>query len=224
MGITKAELDAHRTEYYALVAKARAAERQGLYREALELASSSCEHIDGMIQFERKYQDKETVELDGIDMVLKYAPFLFDVQSLNSLASLLKSQPRIERSASDDISEKLSKARTLMFAAHRLWTQLEQNMETRQHELRRAIGGDQEHWRSIAEIWEKMGLVHRTAAEGSYQLTLVTDMGAMVMAKCPSCGATAKGQKARFLEELACPKCGKTGFLVLFVRDARISR
>ncbi|HVP11023.1 MAG TPA: hypothetical protein VMV94_07530, partial [Phycisphaerae bacterium] len=123
--MTKAEMEAHRAQYYELIAKARAARQDGRYREAVELAMSSWEYVDGMMQYERKYEDKEFNSVEGIDVVLKYAPLLFDLDSLNRLEDLLKDRRRIERDTSADMGDKLAKATAMMWEARRMWNYLE---------------------------------------------------------------------------------------------------
>ncbi len=222
--MTKAETEIHREEYHALISKARCAEQEGLYREALDLALSSWDHIDGMMQYERKYDNREFVNVEGIDLVLKYAPFLFDFQSLDRLEALLKTQRRIERNTSEDLSDDLSMARTLMWETHRLWNLLEQNSEWRQDELRPALGGDQDRWRSMSETWEKMGLIRRTPDGRSHRLALYTQMRAAILAKCPSCGAVVKAAKAKLLESVLCPNCRQRVLFVLLLRDPSTSK
>ncbi len=215
MAMTKAEMEAHRTEYFALMGKARAAQQDGLYRKAIELALASYDHIDGMMQYERRYEEREFDSVESIDLILKYAPVLFDFPSLDALEDLLKTQRRIEKNTSDDLGERLSNARTLMWDAHRMWDHLEQHPEARQDDLRHALGGDQDRWRSVAERWAKMGLLHRTPEGNSYRLALCTRMGQVVSGKCFSCGAVAEAPKAMFMEELACPDCRTRGLFVI---------
>jgi len=74
MAMNKAEMESHRNDYYALMAQAWAAHHKGLYRKAVEWALSSWDHIDGMMQYERRYGKKEFESIEAIDMVLKYAP------------------------------------------------------------------------------------------------------------------------------------------------------
>ena len=214
MAMKKAEMEAHQAEYDALIAEARSAEREGMFSRAVELAFSSWDHIDGMMQYGNRYKEKEFSSISGIDIVLRYAPLLLDLHSLDVLQDLLKSAKRIERNTSEDMSAKLAAARSLTWDAHRLWDHIERNPGARQDKLREALGGDQDKWRSIAETWEKMGLLGRTPEAGSCRLALATRMGGVVDAKCPACGNVVNGPKAMLLEASACPHCGQT---VLFV-------
>ena len=222
MAMKKAEMEAHRQEYHALMAKARSAEWEGLYRTAVESALSSWDHIDGMMQYERRYEEKEFTNIEGIDMILKYAPLLLDFASLDRLETILKETRRIEKNTSESMADKVAEARTLMWDAHRLWDHVEQNPEARQDRLSRVLGGKQEQWRSIAAVWGKMGLLQRTSEGGSYRLALSTRMGQVVLGKCPGCGGTVNAPKAMLLEKVACPECGASVLFVMLSAESSI--
>jgi len=215
----KAEMEAHRAKYASLMRKARKAEQEGLYRTAVETSLESWKHVDGMMQYERRYGDKEFTSIQGIDMILKYAPLLFDFPSLDTLQTLLKDYRRIEKNTSENLGDKLADARERMWEVHRLWDYLEMNPGTRQDGLRKALGGDQGRWRSVAEAWEKMGLLRRTPEGGSYRLALATRMGEVVPGKCPSCGHVTSAPKAMFIEALSCPECKTEGMFVLLTGE-----
>src|SRR5438034_11671357 len=114
MPLKKSEMEAHRAAYYALISQAHAAIQQGLVQKAIELASASWEYIDGMMQYERRYESKEFDSVEGIDIVLEYAPLIFDFHILEKMAELLKSQRRIDKNASDDLAAKLDSAKQSM--------------------------------------------------------------------------------------------------------------
>ena len=215
MAMSKAEMEDHQRTYQSLMADARTAERAGLYRTAIEKALESWKHIDGMMQYERRYEDREFGSIPAIDLTLKYAPLLLDFVSLDALEGLLKDCRRIERNTSDNLGEKLATARTRMWEAYHLWDYLEWNPIVRQDELRRLLGGDQDHWRFLAESWDRMGLLRREPEGGTYRLALSTRMGEVVPAKCPACGSVVEAPKAMFLEERACPKCRAGNLFVI---------
>jgi len=162
MAKTKAEMAEDRERYHELVANAQLALRENRFREAVKIASSSWKHIDGMMQFERKYENKEFSNIEAIDIVLEYAPLLFEFTVLNELAALLKAQRRIDRDASDDLARNLSEARDRMWAAHQLWNHLEIHRNVKMDELGSTLGGSQDTWRALAEAWETMGVIRRT--------------------------------------------------------------
>jgi len=214
MAMTKAEMEYHQQCYHSLMAIARASEQAGMYRVAVEKALASWEHVDGMMQYARKYENKEFSSVPAIDLILKYAPLLLDFGSLDALERLLKDCRRIEKNTSDSMGDKLTSARAFLRDAHRLWDHLEWNPGARQDELRRLLGGDQDRWRGMAEAWDRMGLLRREPEGGSYRLSLFTRMGEVVPAKCPACGNVFEAPKSMCLEEMACPECKAS---VLFV-------
>ncbi|MBI3270363.1 MAG: hypothetical protein HYZ53_15245 [Planctomycetes bacterium] len=213
---TKAELETHKTEYYSRMKAALAAREVGRYREAIEWSMDSWAFVDGMMQYESKYEEREFRSVEAIDLVLKYAPPFLHLASLETLGTLLKKQKRIDKLASDDLDARLATARQKLWEAHRLWTHVEQNPNTRQDELRQRLGGDQDEWRAMAESWDHFGILLRTPEGGSYRLQLRTRMDSLVPAKCPRCGLVAKGAKGRLLLHQTCPKChSKVQFVFL---------
>jgi hypothetical protein len=205
--MTKGEMEAHKRSYAWHMHEAKRAESTGVYRAAVKSAVSAWEHIDGMMRYENKYENRDFDNIDAIDLVLKYAPLLFDFRSLEGLEQLLAKNKRIQKSKANDPAEKLATARGQMWANHRLWQHLEQNPDCRQDELQKVLGGEQAKWRAVVEGWVKIGIVRRFPNGGSCLLTLSTRMGQIVPAKCPSCGKVAEAPKRIFLETMRCPGC-----------------
>lgn len=208
-------MELHRQAYEALLAQARTAQKAGLYRKAVDLALAAWEHVDGMMRYGQKYEQKDFSSIAAIDFVLRYAPLLLDMRSLDELESLLRQCKRIERETAVCLADELASARARVWENHRLWDHLEQHPDCRQDELRQVLGGDQEQWRRSAEAWESMGLVRRTPEGGSYRLVLSTRMGEVIRAKCPSCGNVTEGTKAVFLEEVPCSHCRAKALFVM---------
>jgi hypothetical protein len=207
MAMTKAEMEMHRDTYQVFMGKASSAQEAGLYREAVDFAISSWDHIDGMMQYERKYSGKEFSSIEAIDFVLRYALLLLDFESLDKLETLLHSQKRILKNTTVDLGDTLVKARIVMWEAHRFWHYLDQHVAVREDSFRADHGSDPKRWRSIAEEWAEMGLVRRLPEAGTHRLSLITHMDQPILAKCPSCAAVVKAAKAKFLDEQSCPKC-----------------
>jgi len=221
MAKKKAELEFETEQHRATMREVHSAQQGGQIQMAVDLAVFAFQYIDGMMQFERKYEDETARHsVESIDFVLRFAPLLFDTRSLDAVTTLLKSQRRIDNNATADLAAEVNKARILLGDAYRLWNHLEQNTEVRQDQLRSRLGGDQELWRWIAETWDGMGLVRRIPEQNSYRLSLVTRMNEITRGKCPLCGVTGKAAKARLLEEITCPKCGKGTRFVLMPANA----
>jgi hypothetical protein len=215
MAMKKAEMEDHSYAYHQLMRDARNAEASGMYREAMEAAVSAWPHIDGMMQFEQRYQDAEFSSIPAIDLALKYAPLLLDLKRLDEIEQLLMQYRRIQKNASADLGAKVGAARAQIWQNHRLWGHLEQNPDTLQEELHQILGGEQERWRTVAASWEKMGLLNRTPEGRSYRLSLSTRMGEVISGKCPRCGHVDQAPKAMFLEQISCPQCRSREVFVL---------
>lgn len=219
MPMTKAEMEEHDRQYHALLAQAEAAVRQGLFRQAVQNALAAWDHIDGMMQYDRKYEKASFNTIPAVDLVLRYAPLLLDFRQLDRLEVLLKEYRRIERDTTADIGDQLAQARARMRNAHRLWDYIEHHPDVRQAGLRAALGEQQQEWADIVTAWEKMGLLRRIPDGSTYRLALSTRMGELVSAKCPDCGELTQGPKAMFLDEVPCPHCRKRTLFVLLTDE-----
>ncbi len=172
-----------------------------------------------MIQYERKYEDAIEINVDTIDLVLRYAPLLLHLESLEELETLLKSQRRISKHAPEELPDNLAQAVELLWHAHAMWALLEREPEIRQDELRRTLGGDQDQWRWLAEFWERMGLVHRKPDGNSYVLSLITRMDRLTVAKCPNCGGLGRASKTKLLHAKECPSCKQAVSFVFLLQE-----
>jgi hypothetical protein len=216
MAKTKAELEADCSEHYSAMCAVRAAHQSGEVSKAIELAVAAWQHIDGMMQFERRYGEKSEYEsIDSIDYVLQYAPLTFDFQSLDWLSILLKRHRRIEKNTTADLAARLNAAQTMMWSAYRLWNYLERQADVRQDELCEALGGDRNEWQLLIESWEWMGLIGRIPDGETWQLRLLSSLNAQRRAKCPGCGAIVEATFIRCLDEITCPRCHATVHFVL---------
>lgn len=222
MAMKKAEMELHQQNYHGLMERARVAERLGLYREAIDHALEAMPFVDGMMQFERRYENKDFRSVPAFEMAMKYAPLLMDAEVLTSLEGLLKERRRIEKNTEVSLGDKLTDAWERMWEAHSLWTHIEQEPGCRQDQLREILGGEQERWRTIAETWEHMGLLHREPEGGSYRLSLLTRLGQLVPAKCPACGVVIEVPKAMCFEDTSCPECSVTSLFVILSEDNHI--
>lgn len=215
MAKKKAELQADRDAYDAALRLVRAELSADRLTVAVRSAVQGLAFVDGMMAYRRQYDDVDFRSVELIDVILRYAPLVFDARSLAALDETLRTQKRIDRHASDDLAARLETARADLRRNHTLWNHLERHPDSRQDELRRRLGGDQDDWRWTCETWEKLGLLRRSPAGASYTLALVTRTGAVVSAKCPGCGGVELAPKAMFYDRIDCPTCRETQAFVL---------
>lgn len=215
MAMRKEEMAEASEQYAALIDAAGACVGVGLFREALENAVAACDHIDGMLQYARKYEDREFDTIEALDLILAYAPLLLDYRKLNFVEQKLKECRRIERDTKADVRAQLSAARKLLWDAHRLWSHLEENPGCRDHDLKAAPSAAPNDSAGILAAWRKMGLV-RCASEGdTVRFTLTTRMAELVRGKCSRCGECTEAPKAIFLSPLSCPSCSARSWFVI---------
>lgn len=208
MAKTKAELESDARRYRKALDQMRKAHRDGEVLKAIRFAVDACDYIDGMMQFEKRFEKRaERESVETIAYIFKYAPLVFDHKSLDAIAALLKSQKRIDKIATDDLAAELASALELMWDAHRLWKLIKAVPGVPQDQLRARLGGSQDQWRGIAESWDDLNIIQRTPLRGSYSLSMSTSLMNDIRGKCSSCGATGKASIGTFLDALLCPKC-----------------
>jgi hypothetical protein len=202
----KAELESDFNQYSILRSKMRHAENVGQFQEALVIAVASFEHIDGMMQFDKKFgKQSQFYSIDTIDFVLKHAPMLFDIASIDKLEVLLKAKRTIEKNTTADLAELVTTARSNVLEAYRLWTLFDEaHAVTKTHLKNEPI------LRTIVKFWLKLGLVRLVTSDGAEHHEFTTRMTEKVRGKCPSCGATGAGTKLKLLDVINCPRCKKS--------------
>lgn len=207
MGRRKEELQFEKAEYYALLARAKEAEAAGDFPKAVEWAVQSWQYVPGMMQYERKYENREFKSVDTIDVVLEHAPWLFDMGSLNELERLLRSKRQIDRDASDDLAARLREAQGLCRDAVVLWNAIESHPGITIAELGELLGGSAAGRLRVIEAWIRLGALCESREGGARRLSLVTRMDEVVAGKCSECGVSVKGPKRALLPPRTCPKC-----------------
>ncbi len=208
----KAELELAHDEYQALILQARQAKADRQYDRAIDLAIQCWVHVDSMMRYAQKYQDREFDSLECIDLVLELAPPLFHFESLDKLAALLKEQRRIDKQASADLAAKLAEARARMWEAHRAWSQVELQAASPCAPSSVALA-------SLPGLWESLGLLVWKQVGNDRVPGLAIGLDEQAKGKCSSCGAVAKAKKARFLSAGTCPRCKSDGFFVFLRSD-----
>lgn len=210
----KDEMQLHDSEYVQRMSDASTAEGDGFLREAIRLARSAWPHIDGMLQFDRRYRGRQHHSVAAVDIVIRCAPVLLDFRALAAVGNLLADCKRIERETMS-YAAVFGDAVTRLGDGHKLWSYLHRNGEVMQSELRARLGGDQDGWRAVADGWAELGLLARVPRQNSYLLSLATRLGQVVPARCPACGQTAEAPKSMFFESVRCFACGVEDYFVI---------
>lgn len=204
MARTKAEVEAEHAQYTECVRAAIAALESRDVETALRHAVAAWDFVDGMMQYERRYNKAEFVSIAAIDIVLDIAPFVFDLASLNRLEALLKSQRAIVRNTTTAFRERLSVARETVRHVALIWERMANADGHVAIDEWRRLHCDRHIWESVTRLWLSVGLIESSGDT----LRWATRMNGITTAKCSACGVLARGPKDRLLDDAKCPSCG----------------
>jgi predicted transcriptional regulator len=213
--MSKAALQAAQLQYDQCMAAARNHERNGQLEEAIRQAIEAWEHLEGMMKFERKWEDREFKSVPCIDMVLRHAPMLLDGKSLDRLGDLLKEQRSIDKLASDDLAARLQEAKQRMRAIHQLLARVEAEPGITVTRLAETCGCDRPTVDQICERLEAMELIEVDRTGKARELRLATDFDRNITGLCESCGRGAALLWWDALSVRKCPTCGEEAYFVL---------
>ena len=222
--MAKADLEFDHEEYLAALEQAQLAMRTADLADAVAHAVQSFEHVDGMMQFEKRYNDVESVAVDTVSLVIENAPLVFDNDALDKVESLLASKKRIERNAQGHLREKLAAAREAIREVGLVWDHIDRLQESTDAREWFAIPCKTARWRFIVSAWSAMGIIRPVERDGADAFEWVTRMDAATRAKCSSCGTLAKGPRVRLLEPAVCPACRqKVSFVLVGDEEPAVS-
>lgn len=213
--MTKSELEQTWREYSTLITQALEAEKRLEILSVIKFAESSWPHIDGMLRHVSKQTGQPVHALEGIALVLRYAPAVFNDEVLTRLEQFLIGKRRITKSAASDLKDDLARSRDLVWRAYAAWDQMEREHYCKTAELRHIFAGIHDGWERTIRIWESINSVRTLSIAGHVCHVLETKMDRIVSAKCPSCGTTARRSKAETLTPTSCARCRRS---VLFVQ------
>jgi hypothetical protein len=217
---SKAELEEDCRKYHLHLAESRAAREAGDHFHALECAAKCLDYVDGMMRYERKYDDRDFRSVPAIDFILTLAPLFLCRQLVSRVEELLYSQRLIEKYTSHDMGGKVSDAEVTLDNAYRLWNYLARNPNTRQDELEGTLGWSQEQWRRLCLYWDEIGLLYREPEGVSYRLRLRKPLHEFTTGKCPACGAKMRKPKLDLFSQVQCETCRELVILVLLAHDS----
>lgn len=189
-----------------LLAEAHKAEVRHDYGIAVERAERTWQHLDGALRY-LKADGRNMPKVFGIEIVLQYAPLLFDAGALVRLEDFCIEKRRILKSFGYNFDPDVICSRQLMKRAQMLWSELERRNQWPSENLRQTFSGDDEEWEQLVGIWTSMNAVVHKSIQGVLHLSLATQMDALTSGKCPRCGTTTTLTKAQMLDRSTCPGC-----------------
>lgn len=212
--MNKAEMEEHWRRYLSLVEQAQSAEKQRSFVRVIELARASWDHIDGMLRHQRNNPAFGVRNLDGIELVLRYAPLVFDEGMLNQAEEFLKSKRRVAKESPVDLVAAIESARERLWLAYAIWDQLEREercslsaLETRHRDCRSDL-------RLTLLVWESLNIVRRWHSGDTDWIGFCSWALGTTAAKCPGCGVVARHARRAIHEETMCHSCRHRGRFV----------
>jgi hypothetical protein len=215
----KAEIERHWRVYSSLIEKAQEAERRRRVDRVVKIALASCAHVDGALRQLQKNGNSPDYAFEGIVLVLRYAPLVFEFEALDQLEQLLKTKRRFAKQSSLDLFDEVPRARALMWHAHAIWDFLEREHPCEVSTLARQIGDDGISWRPIIDAWEHLHIVRCYSANKVDFIAFGNWARGTTIAKCPECGVIERHDMVAVLEGAQCRLCGRDG---VFVRSSQL--
>jgi len=211
--MTKGEMEVHAEAYRAKMGAAMEASNSGLYFNATRIAVDAWEDIDGTFQLFRARDQASAFDFGAIKLVLMYAPLLLDPGSIDRLEAFIGANRRIQKElGKEQVERDIAAARKRVDENFWLWNDIESRGSFLRDEIRHIFGVEPSPSLAVLQSWEAMGLIRQ---EGR-MLGLSTRLGAMVPAKCPSCGSKIEAPKAMLLDPMNCPECrNEVAFVLL---------
>lgn len=216
----KADMEYHYECYHALLNEACDFVKSMEIRKALGKAKESWQHIDGMMRYEKKARDRQLRSVASLDLIVRYAPLMFDQNCLDELESLLKASRRIERGAEKSVAAAIDDARTVMWDAYDIWNLLEHAPDITVQECSRRLSRPPKRLATILDTWEEIGIVREVGVGASKRFTLATRTGEIVSGKCTACGRVSDVPKALCFELTTCSHCSASVYLVILSDSA----
>ena len=207
-------MEEHWRQYATFMKQSHDAEKQVDFSHVVRHAEASWEHIDGMLRHANQHDGQSENELDGIALVLRYAPVLFDYEVLGRLEQFLAGKRRITKSSSSDLNGDLAEAHACMWRAHVVWDELERQRQWQVDTLRQKFSGSDDEWCHIIGTWKSMNAIVMLSAKGVAYVALATRMDDAIVAKCPHCGRPARRTKSESLASTHCETCRRAGIFV----------
>jgi hypothetical protein len=205
--MTKAEMEAHWQQYSASIDRAQRALTERLFWRVLELSSESWQHIDGMLRHLQNGDGRPSSTIEGISLVLRYAPVLLDFDRLNQLEEFLSGRRRIIKAWPGDIFHDLTHARLRMMRAHALWDRIERDSSCDGSQLEREFATAHDDFSGTISTWSALQLVRCNTISGNLIVTLGGWADEYATLKCPHCGGVGALHKSAIFDETQCPRC-----------------
>jgi hypothetical protein len=219
MAKTKTELQQDQADYDRLHAAAHDAVARADFDAALDHCIESLKHVAGMMQFEKRWENRQFRSVETIDLLLRYAPVLQRRDCLDALATVLDTDRRIDRLASADLASLLVEAESRIRRVSQLIDLFSDLGQVEPQTLAARYGGADEEWRALAATLEHVNYLTKVQTGDRVELRRRTNLARPVAGKCRHCGTIALASFGELLDCLVCRSCGVETDLTLYFEE-----
>ena len=206
---TKAELEAAFLRYAGRSEAARTLAAAHDYPAAVRAAAEALPSTWDAVAYQRRYRRDERPALPAIDLLLRYAPAVFDGPALDALESWWVGAKRAGKKRYPDLPADLAASRRAMRLAARLWDDLDEPSPP----------APADPWAAaIVGAWVAMGAA--SPGPGGGAVRHVSHPRAPTEAVCPNCGGLRRAGLSDLLDPVTCGRCGRASVFVLARRVA----
>jgi hypothetical protein len=212
--MSKSDLQFAQREYDRWERTARTHEMRSEFVECVAAAKRGWPFVADTMKYERKYEHRTFSSIGCIDLVLEYAPPLFDIDSLNELEWLLKDDRSIDRAATDDLAARLLEARNQIAKNLKAWRLLDAG-DVEPRILRRDAAITNPECARLLLVWTSIGCATRSSVDGLEVVKLQSLSARRLQAECSECGTVCVDKGAAFLDDCPCPRCATRTYFVI---------
>jgi hypothetical protein len=223
MAKTKAELQNDQAEYDRLHAAALAAVGRVDFDAALDHCIDSLKHVDGMMQFEKRWEKRQFHSVETIDLLLRYAPILQRRDCLDALTTILAADRRIDRLATADLAALLLEADLRFRRVSQLIDFVGEFGNAAREMLAARYGGPPEEWAALSETLEQVHYLTTVHTGDRLELQRRTDISRDASGQCRNCGTVARAPLEDLLGGCVCQSCGVETDLTLCFAEGNSS-
>lgn len=166
------------------------------------------------VSYQRRYLKSPAPVTPALDLILRYAPPMFQGGALTAVQQWYDSGTKTERAALPDFPAKIETARAVLAHAVQLWGVLAEHPTAILRPTATA------HDAAVLPIWISAGVIAQRP-EDPATCSRVSDTRRPAVAKCAGCGRERTALLAELLEPATCPACLHR---CVFVLTRRVSR
>jgi hypothetical protein len=206
------EMEQCHESYLAAEAEIRERVERREFPAVFDPCRKSFDQIGPAVQFRRRREiSPEFPPLTPLDVVLTYAPPLFERTVLESLVDWLRASRRILAAHPTNYWDLANAALAQEDAVRTAWNEIARQPGVVLADLLARLPVIRSGIERTLPIWETLGIVVCQRHGLDTRLCLRTRLDEEIEAVCPACGVRGRGKKEILWRNTTCKKCGASG-------------